>query len=193
MALVMVFGTLAMTVTAAEATASTPLVMIDNHDVSAGGTAGYSASNIKTAIPYDAIPFSSLGMNAPVKGESYVIKTADELVLFSQNVNAKNDYRGVTVYLGADIDMSGKTMDPIGNSTAAFGSTLSAPYFKGVFDGQQSARNTLLEEPTRRMKLRLLFHAYTFLLLASILKFADGKVYKFYLLANQNLYAFFVF
>ncbi len=136
MVLVMVFGTFAMTVTAAEATTSSPLIMFDHHDVSAGGNAGYSASNIKTEIPYDAIPFSKLGMNAPVKGESYVIKTADELVLFSQNVNAKNDYRGVTVYLGADIDMSGKTMDPIGNSTAAFGSTLSAPYFKGVFDGQ---------------------------------------------------------
>ncbi len=60
---------------------------------------------------------------------AYLISNADELVYFALSVNkfGKN-YKGETVKLTADIDLSGKKFAPIGQTGAT--------EFKGVFDGQ---------------------------------------------------------
>ena len=58
----------------------------------------------------------------------YTISDAQDLVAFSEAVNAGESFSGETVVLTADIDLSGCDFSPIGE----FGT----PYiFKGVFDG----------------------------------------------------------
>lgn len=56
----------------------------------------------------------------------YVITTSEQLVYFSQKINAGEMNSGVYFALGADIDMTGVEFSPIGNSTYSFSS-----YFDG--------------------------------------------------------------
>ena len=57
-----------------------------------------------------------------------IIHNTNELINFSNNVNSGTNYSGTTVFLDSDIDFSGKTFNPIGNSTTSC--------FLGTFDGQ---------------------------------------------------------
>ena len=59
--------------------------------------------------------------------EELRIKSADELIDFSSNVNNEANYSGTTVFLDSDIDFSGRAFEPIGTSTN---------HFNGVFYGQ---------------------------------------------------------
>ena len=67
---------------------------------------------------------------ASCEGENEVrLRNLTEFKAFTDNVNiAGASYSGTTVFLEADIDFSGKTLDPIGQG--------STQYFKGIFDGQ---------------------------------------------------------
>lgn len=57
----------------------------------------------------------------------HVIKSADDFVQFSNEVNNGTTYSGTTVYLESDIDFTGKAMDPVGKEKNPF---------LGTFDGQ---------------------------------------------------------
>ena len=67
------------------------------------------------------------GMVARAAQPDVTIRTAEELVQFSNSVNSGTSYQGQTVALGADIDLSGVSMSPIGTQNAPF---------KGTFNGQ---------------------------------------------------------
>ena len=58
-----------------------------------------------------------------VFGAEVRITTPQGLINFSNSVNNGTTYSGTTVFLSSDIDLSGKTFEPIGN-------------FLGVFDAQ---------------------------------------------------------
>ena len=58
------------------------------------------------------------------------ITTAEQLAALAKNVNGGNDYSGVTITLGANIDLSGHNWTPIGKND-------SNP-FKGTFDGNNA-------------------------------------------------------
>lgn len=81
------------------------------------------------------------------------ITTADELVAFADEVSGRNgytqnNYRNKTIVLGKDIDMTGKTMYPIG--------TQGKP-FQGIFDGQNHKIEnlTMSYETTSSIKVGL--------------------------------------
>ena len=59
--------------------------------------------------------------------EELRINNTDDFINFSNNVNSGTNYKGVTVLLDSDIDLSGRTFEPIGNETNSF---------LGIFDGQ---------------------------------------------------------
>lgn len=85
---------------------------------------GYSEAMIEL-VYNTGIPFASYEVS-PNEG-AYTILTADELVQLSKAVKAGNSFAGVTLYLGADLDLRGMEMEAIGDNTTAF---------KGIFDGQ---------------------------------------------------------
>ena len=60
--------------------------------------------------------------------EEHRINSADELIKFSNDVNGGTNFKGTTVLLNSDIDLSGKTFEPIGKGQTN--------YFSGTFDGQ---------------------------------------------------------
>ena len=65
------------------------------------------------------------------------IKSANELIAFSKDVNSGMTFEGTTVFLDADIDFSGgfsEQFEPIGNNSN---------YFQGTFDGQGHTVNNL--------------------------------------------------
>ncbi len=69
-------------------------------------------------------------LNTDAEG-NILIGTADELVYFAKTVNVdKNNYKGQTVKLTADIDLGGRVWTPVGNVSAYPGVT-----FAGIFDG----------------------------------------------------------
>ena len=68
------------------------------------------------------------------------IKSAEDFIEFSEKVNSGIKYEEMTVFLNSDIDLSGKTFEPIGNNTFA--------YFLGTFDGQGYAIRNLLVNST---------------------------------------------
>lgn len=45
--------------------------------------------------------------------EELRINNADDLIRFSVNVNSGMNFKGITVFLDSDIDLSGKTFEPI--------------------------------------------------------------------------------
>ncbi len=65
--------------------------------------------------------------NIQVENNSMAISSAEDLAQFAKNVNAGNNYSGITVYLTSNIDLSGKIWTPIGNSSSPF---------SGIFDGR---------------------------------------------------------
>ena len=60
-------------------------------------------------------------------GAEVRIPNVDEFIQFKNNVNNGVSYSGTTVFLNSNIDLTGKTFEPIGNSSI---------YFSGTFDGQ---------------------------------------------------------
>lgn len=72
--------------------------------------------------------------------DSYYIYNAAELAGLAELVNAGNYFSGKTVYLSDDIDLGGKTWDPIADAGIAKG-------FAGTLDGQNhEIKNLLLGE-----------------------------------------------
>lgn len=64
-----------------------------------------------------------------VLSAEFKINSADEFVAFSYNVNSGTTFDGTTVLLNSDIDLSGKTLEPIGTKNDYY-------FFRGSFDGQ---------------------------------------------------------
>ena len=62
------------------------------------------------------------------------ITTAEQLAAVAAAVNGGNDYSGVTIKLGADLDLNGQNWTPIGNNTNQF---------KGTFDGDNHTISNL--------------------------------------------------
>lgn len=72
-------------------------------------------------------------------GTEYYINTAQDMWDFAELVNSGDTFKGVTVYLTADIDLNcseTKQWIPIGNSNTNSSSTNSLIRFDGIFDGQ---------------------------------------------------------
>ena len=65
---------------------------------------------------------------------SYIITTAEEFAAFANAVNTGISFAGETVTLGADIDLSGKIWEPIGNYDYVF---------DGTFDGKDHTISNL--------------------------------------------------
>ena len=62
-------------------------------------------------------------------GTEVRINSVDEFIQFKVNVNNGTNYLGTTVFLDSDMNLDGKTFEPIGTSYYW-------TYFYGVFDGQ---------------------------------------------------------
>lgn len=82
------------------------------------------------------------------------IETAQELVDFSDSVNAGNDYYGKTVVLMNDIDLAGIAWEQIGTATSTRGGGYP---FRGIFDGRgytikNMTSSVLLEETDQDMR-----------------------------------------
>ena len=75
-----------------------------------------------------------------VIGAELRIKNADGFIAFKNDVNNGMSYSGTTVLLDSDIDLSGKTFEPIGY----YSSSGSSKYFNGFFDGQGHAISNLI-------------------------------------------------
>ena len=73
---------------------------------------------------------AAYGAEGPV-----VIDGPETLAAFAESVSAGQTYAGRTVVLAADIDMTGRTFAPIGQSMAGDWSAV----FQGTFDGQGHA------------------------------------------------------
>ena len=67
-------------------------------------------------------------------GAEVRIASVDEFIIFKNNVNKGANYSGTTVFLDSDVDLAGKSFEPIGNYSR---------YFCGVFDGQGYAISNL--------------------------------------------------
>ncbi len=59
----------------------------------------------------------------------YTLYTAEELAGLAKLVNEGNSFKGITIYLGADIDLANKPWTPIGTSDNNFGGTLDGKHF----------------------------------------------------------------
>lgn len=88
-------------------------------------------SNLKTKVTVD-------GQLVYANGTVLNITTADQLMAFAAAVNGGKSFEGMTVSLGADIDMTGKAWIPIGNVSGYPGTV-----FAGVFDGQNHTISNL--------------------------------------------------
>ena len=87
-----------------------------------------------------ALPLLAMAIGAI--GEELRISSVGDFLTFVDDVNGGNKYRGTTVLLESDIDLSGKTLDPIGNTNKV--------YFLGTFDGQgYSISNVAMTSSTR--------------------------------------------
>lgn len=73
------------------------------------------------------------------QAQEYMLTTAEELLGFSQLANAGNNFEGVTIKLGDNIDLSGQSWTPIN-------------YFKGNFDGNGYSISNLNIEVTLNME-----------------------------------------
>ena len=72
----------------------------------------------------------------------YIISTTDHLDALAANVNSGIDYDGNYFRLDADLDYTGKTYTPIGNSYMEGGSE-SYHKFKGIFNGNNHSINNV--------------------------------------------------
>lgn len=66
--------------------------------------------------------------------DTILILTAEQFAGFAKSVNDGNDYSGVTIKLGCDIDLQNKEWTPIGYGYKK-SSLITGPSFKGTFDG----------------------------------------------------------
>ena len=115
--------------------------------------AGYDASKVVAVDLTDIPDIKTLSNTTPkgfdvtayVAGNAWKISDAAGLLLFSKIVNASTinaaerfHFKGKTVYLEKDIDMSTvSNFQPIGDATAyAVGGAPAYPVFRGTFDGQ---------------------------------------------------------
>lgn len=73
-------------------------------------------------------------LTAVINAETLYIGTKDELKAFRDNVNNGNTYSGSTIYLTADIDLSGESWTPIAHMT--YSTHVNNDGFQGTFDGQ---------------------------------------------------------
>ena len=76
-------------------------------------------------------------------GDEYHIKSVDDLITFSNNVNKDTNYKGTTIFLDNDIDFSEapNRFTPIGTEKN---------YFLGTFDGQGHTINNLKLNSTEK-------------------------------------------
>ncbi len=84
-----------------------------------------------------------LGGLTYITDKTVEIYTAEELVAFSNAVNAGNTFKGITVTLANNIDMNGVAYTPAGN-VMSYPSTT----FAGTFDGNHMTISNLLAEDT---------------------------------------------
>ncbi|HBF15668.1 MAG TPA: hypothetical protein DDW30_08345 [Clostridiales bacterium] len=107
-------------------------------EVTYEGTVGYDATRIERKDLSDVLPMCTY-LRAPMDAVEFKISTPADLLYFAEMVNSGANFEGLTVYLDADIDMTGKTMAPIGSplSGAVANNGLDGSnYFGGTFDGQ---------------------------------------------------------
>ena len=87
------------------------------------------------AITFLALAAALLGCTRLAAAAEYRITTVSSFTTFANNVNSGTTYSGTTVFLDADLSLSGQTVGVIGTS---------ATYqFRGVFDGQGYAISNL--------------------------------------------------
>ncbi len=91
-----------------------------------------STSDVTTDLPSEDVVTNGKWedietMPMAVSGDSYEISNTSTLIDFVKKVNNGNTYYGYTVYLTADINLSGKIWTPIGDSSHSF---------RGLFDGR---------------------------------------------------------
>lgn len=103
----------------------------------------------------DPSDYVTLGYNAELDSEKYVvsstsdiiIKSANQLMKFAASVNTGTDYAGETIALGNDIDLAGKTWVPIGYSSRS--SDTSGYVFSGTFNGQNHTITNIKYDETK--------------------------------------------
>ena len=83
-------------------------------------------------VVLQALVFLLLTAIGGVLCEDLRITNLESFIEFSNNVNSGTNYSGITVFLDADFDFSGKTFKPIGNRN----SDNDFKDFQGTFDGQ---------------------------------------------------------
>ena len=86
------------------------------------------------------LPLCSLLLGQGAISYKHCINSATDLIQFSNNVNSGTNYSGTTVFLDADIDLSGdlsEQFEPIGKYDT------NNP-FQGTFDGQGYTTSNLL-------------------------------------------------
>ena len=76
--------------------------------------------------PLAARAQSTFGGGSGTETDPYIIATTDDMDELASNVNGGNEYSGTYFLMTADLDYSGKSYTPVGNSYNPF---------RGVFDG----------------------------------------------------------
>ena len=155
LALVMLLSTLALGVTAEEvfATPTGTVLFPHLHQTGPDGKNGYTAPT-PAEIPVNATTMTALkesGKNSvdyAVENRVFTISTAEEMVIFSERVNAGDQFFMATVYLNGEngyIDMAGiNNFQPIGDTKTVEGVN-PALFFRGTFDGRgQSIKNLVM-------------------------------------------------
>ena len=108
------------------------------------GSNGYVAptDENRTEIPANAMTMTALKESGKktntiaVADRHFTISNADEMVIFSELVNASDPFYMANVYLTGNIDMTSvANFTPIGNTQTTEGAG-PAYYFRGVFDGR---------------------------------------------------------
>ena len=99
-------------------------------------TGGTFATDVTAlcALGYIATPNNGMYIVADDPSTLYILNLA-ELKAFRDSVNSGNTYKGITVYLAADIDLGSEEWTPIGTS---------ANSFKGIFDGNGKTISNLV-------------------------------------------------
>ena len=140
--LAMLLGTFAIGITAAVDQYDT--VLFPGLEQTDDGSNGYVAptDENRTEIPGNAMTMTALKESGQktntmaVADRHFTISNADEMVIFSELVNASDPFYMANVYLTGNIDMTSVTnFTPIGNTQTTEGSA-PAYYFRGVFDGR---------------------------------------------------------
>ncbi len=120
---------------------------------------GYSQTRAEAArVDLSAIP-SLEGVSSPT-ASAYKITNAAGLIKLSELVCAGNTFANKTVYLANDIEMTGKTMEPIGYVLKGAGVNETKP-FSGTFDGQGYAIDGYVIEQTEDVRSGLGLFGYT--------------------------------